>query len=222
MGVDERPEKARTVDAHRPPGELGRDRGERLLLVDPILAAREADRRQGAGDQEGRCDEPHRSRIGTGADGLKRIQAGKRLPLKSNRRWGVTKLKEPQEQFLDENPFVGIVTTLRDDGSPHSTVVWVDVEDGKPSFNTATGRAKPAHLEHDPRASLLVIDPNDPYKWVAVNGHVQVTDNGADAQIDKLSKKYIGKDEYPWRTPTEQRLKVLIDPEKVDTYGFDS
>lgn len=134
----------------------------------------------------------------------------------------MTKLKEPQEQFLDENPFVGIVTTLREDGSPHSTVVWVDVEDGKPSFNTATGRAKPAHLEHDPRASLLVIDPNDPYKWVAVNGHVQVTDNGADAQIDKLSKKYIGKDEYPWRTPTEQRLKVLIDPEKVDTYGFDS
>jgi len=134
----------------------------------------------------------------------------------------VTQLKEPQKQFLEENPFVGVVTTLREDGSPHSTVVWVDVDDGKPSFNTATGRAKPAHLEHDPRASLIVVDPNDSYKWDVVSGRVHVTEEGADAQIDKLAKKYIGKDEYPWHKPTEQRLKVLIDPEKVDTSGFDS
>jgi PPOX class probable F420-dependent enzyme len=133
----------------------------------------------------------------------------------------VTQLKERQKQFLDDNPYVGVVTTLREDGSPHSTIVWVDVEDGKPSFNTASGRAKPKHLEHDPRASLLVVDPNDAYKWVAVSGRARVTQEGADAQIDKLAKKYIGKDEYPWRKPTEQRLKVLIEPEKVDTSGFD-
>ena len=133
----------------------------------------------------------------------------------------MTQLKEPQKQFLDQNPFVGVVTTLREDGSPHSTIVWVDVEDGKPSFNTASGRAKPKHLEHDPRASLLVVDPNNSYKWVAVSGHAQVTEEGADAQIDKLAKKYIGKDEYPWRDPAEQRLKVLIEPEKVDVSGFD-
>jgi PPOX class probable F420-dependent enzyme len=131
-------------------------------------------------------------------------------------------LKEQEKQFLDENPFVGIVTTLRDDGSPHSTVVWVDVEDGKPSFNTALGRAKPNHLQHDPRASLLVVDPDDAYKWVAVSGHTQLTEKGADAQIDKLAKKYIGKDEYPWRKPTETRVKVLIEPEKVDASGFDN
>ena len=133
----------------------------------------------------------------------------------------MTQLKEPQKEFLDENPYVGVVTTLREDGSPHSTIVWVDVENGKPSFNTATGRAKPKHLEHDPRASLLVVDPNNTAKWVAVSGHAQVTREGADAQIDKLAKKYIGKDEYPWRNAAEQRLKVLIEPEKVDTSGFD-
>ena len=129
-------------------------------------------------------------------------------------------LKDKQRQFLDENPYVGVVTTLRDDGSPHSTVVWVDVEDGKVSFNTARGRAKPEHLEHDPRASLIVVDPNDSYKWVAVSGHAEMTEEGADAQIDKLAKKYIGKDAYPWRKPTETRLKVLIEPEKVDASGF--
>ena len=130
-------------------------------------------------------------------------------------------LKDEQREFLDRNPFVGTVTTLRPDGSPHSTVVWVDVEDGKVSFNTALGRAKPRHLEHDPRASILVIDPNDPFKWVAVEGHVELTEEGADEQIDKLAKKYIGKDTYPWRNPDETRVKVLIEPEHVDAAGFD-
>ena len=130
-------------------------------------------------------------------------------------------LKDDQRRFLDENPYVGVVTTLRQDGSPHSTIVWVDVEDGKVSFNTARGRAKPNHLERDPRASLLVVDPNNPYKWVAVSGHAELTEDGADAQIDKLAKKYIGKDEYPWRSPTETRVKVLIEPEHVDASGFD-
>ncbi len=88
-------------------------------------------------------------------------------------------------------------------------------------FNTARGRAKPRYLEHDPRASLLVVDPNDPYKWVAVGGHVELTEEGADEQIDKLAKKYLGKDEYPFRNPEETRVSVRITPEHVDASGFD-
>jgi PPOX class probable F420-dependent enzyme len=133
----------------------------------------------------------------------------------------MAKLEDKQKQFLDENAYVGTVTTLREDGSPHSTVVWVDVEDGKVSFNTARGRAKPKHLEHDPRASLLMVDPADSFKWVSVSGHAELTEQGADAQIDKLAKKYLGKDEYPWRNPEETRVKVLIEPEKVTASGFD-
>jgi PPOX class probable F420-dependent enzyme len=133
----------------------------------------------------------------------------------------MARITDKQKQFLAENPFVGVVTDLRKDGSPHSTVVWVDVEDGKVSFNTARGRTKPLNLEHDPRASLLVVDPNDPYRWVSVSGTAELTEEGADAQIDKLAKKYIGQDEYPWRRPDETRVKVLIEPEKVDASGFD-
>jgi PPOX class probable F420-dependent enzyme len=133
----------------------------------------------------------------------------------------MAKLEDKQKQFLADNPFVGTVTTLREDGSPHSTVVWVDVEGGKVSFNTARGRAKPRHLEHDPRASLLMVDPSNSFKWVAVSGHTELTEEGADAQIDKLAKKYLGKDEYPWRNPEETRVKVLIEPEKVTASGFD-
>jgi PPOX class probable F420-dependent enzyme len=133
----------------------------------------------------------------------------------------MAKLDEKPRKFLDESPNVGVVTTLRADGSPHSTIVWVDVEDGKVSFNTARGRTKSKNLEHDPRASLLMVDPNNAWKWVAVSGPAELTEEGADAQIDKLAKKYLGKDEYPWRSPEETRVKVLIEPEKVDATGFD-
>jgi PPOX class probable F420-dependent enzyme len=133
----------------------------------------------------------------------------------------MARLNAKERSFLEDNAYVGTLTTLRKDGSPHSTVVWVDVDDGKVSFNTARGRAKPRHLERDPRASLVVVDPNDTYKWVAISGRTQMTEEGADEQIDKLAKKYLDKDKYPWRKPEEQRLKVLIEPEKIDTYGFD-
>lgn len=133
----------------------------------------------------------------------------------------MAQLEERKRRFLEENPFVGTVTTLRADGSPHSTIVWVDVDDGKVSFNTARGRAKSEHLEQDPRASVLVVDPNDSYKWVSVSGPAQLTEEGADAQIDKLAKKYMGAETYPWRKPDETRVKVVIEPQQVDAAGFD-
>ena len=133
----------------------------------------------------------------------------------------MTKLNEKHKQFL-EQPFVGTVTTLREDGSPHSTIVWVDVDDGVVSFNTAYGRAKPNHLLKDPRAGVLVVDPSDPFKWVSVDGHAELTTDGADAQIDKLAKKYMGVDEYPYRNEAEQRVTVRITPEHITTAGLDS
>src|SRR3954451_16486859 len=134
----------------------------------------------------------------------------------------MAKLDEQPRKFLEENPFAGVATTLREDGSPHSTIVWVDVDGGQPSFNTARGRAKDRHLQRDPRVSLVMVDPADQYRWVSVSGRAELTEDGADAQIDKLAKKYLGKDEYPWRKAEETRVKVLIEPEKVDASGFDN
>lgn len=132
----------------------------------------------------------------------------------------MTTLDDKARKFL-EQPYVGTVTTLRQDGSPHSTIVWVDVDDDGLSFNTAAGRAKPRNLERDPRISLLVVDPEDTYKWVSISGTAELTTDGAEGQIDRLAKKYLGQDEYPWRKPEEQRIKVRINPEHVDSYGFD-
>jgi len=133
----------------------------------------------------------------------------------------IAKLDEKQKAFL-EQPFVGVVTTLREDGSPHNTVVWVDVDDGAASFNTATGRAKPRNLEQDQRVALTVVDPSDDHKWIAVDGRADVTTDGADPQIDKLAKKYLGVDAYPYHKAGEQRLKIRIAPEHITAVGLDS
>jgi PPOX class probable F420-dependent enzyme len=129
-------------------------------------------------------------------------------------------LTEKQKAFLEE-PHVGIATTLRPDGSPHATVVWVDVEDGVPSFNTAYGRVKPNNLERDPRVSLTVVDPRDSYRWLSVSGRAELTTEGADDQIDSLARKYTDHDSYPWRAEGEQRVTVRVHPDRVTAYGLD-
>ena len=129
-------------------------------------------------------------------------------------------LTESQREFL-ENPFVGTITDLRPDGSPHTTVVWVDVDGDSVSFNTAHGRAKPRYIANDGRVSLTVVDPGDPYRWISVSGRATLVDEGADEQIDRLAKKYIGADSYPFRAPGEQRVTVRITIEKIDARGLD-
>jgi len=129
-------------------------------------------------------------------------------------------LTDAQREFL-ANPFVGVVTDLRPDGSPHSTIVWVDVDDDEVSFNTAYGRAKPTYIGRDGRVALTVVDPQDPYRWLSVSGTATLVDEGADEQIDRLAKKYIGADSYPFRQPGEQRVSVRIAVEKIDGRGLD-
>jgi PPOX class probable F420-dependent enzyme len=133
----------------------------------------------------------------------------------------VNRLTDAQRQFL-ENPFVGVITDVRPDGSPHSTIVWIDVDDDGVSFNTAHGRAKPRYIANDSRVSLAVVDPQDPYRWLSISGTATLVDEGADDQIDRLAKKYIGADSYPFRQPGERRVTVRIAVEKVDASGFDS
>lgn len=130
------------------------------------------------------------------------------------------KLTDAQRAFL-EQPFVGTITDLRPDGSPHTTVVWVDVDDDGISFNTAHGRAKPRYIVADARVSLTVVDPSNPYRWVSLDGRAVLVDEGADDQIDRLAKKYIGKDSYPFRAPGEQRVTVRITPNRIESRGLE-
>ena len=98
------------------------------------------------------------------------------------------------------------------DGFPQVTPVWVELEDGRVTVNTAEGRTKHRNIRRDPRVSLSAVDPDDPYRAVTVKGRASMTTEGADEQIDRLAKKYRGTDKYEWRQPGEVRVKVLIDP----------
>jgi PPOX class probable F420-dependent enzyme len=124
-------------------------------------------------------------------------------------------LTESQLAFFDE-PNFGIVTTLRPDGSPQSTIVWVERDGDTVSFNTAYGRTKPGNLERDARVSVLVTAP-DFYHWIAVDGRAELTTDEAEEQIDRLSRKYDGK---PWDyVEGQRRVRVRVLPERVTAYG---
>jgi PPOX class probable F420-dependent enzyme len=129
----------------------------------------------------------------------------------------VTQLSAEQAGLLAGANY-GVVTTLRPDGSPHSTVVWVDVDDGVPVFNTAKGRVKEQNLEQNARLALLVVEGGDFYRWLSIDGRAELTDAGAEEKIDALSRKYDGK---PWEyVAGQERVTVRILPDRVVTYGF--
>lgn len=131
----------------------------------------------------------------------------------------VAKLTESQARMFME-PYYAVATTVRPDGSPQSTVVWVDYDGENVVFNTAEGRYKPMYIRQAGRAGVHVTHPDDPYKWVSVAGPAVLSHEGADEHIDKLAKKYLGADSYPFRKEGEQRVIVRIKPEHVNSSGL--
>jgi PPOX class probable F420-dependent enzyme len=131
----------------------------------------------------------------------------------------VAKLTDAQAHMFTE-PYYGVVSTVRKDGSPHQSVVWVDYDGENVVFNTAEGRYKPKYIRQNGRAGVHVTHPEDPYKWVSVAGPAELTHEGADEHIDKLAKKYLGADSYPFRREGEQRVIVRIKPEHVNSSGL--
>lgn len=110
--------------------------------------------------------------------------------------------------------------TLMPDGSPQVTPVWVDLEGDLVIFNSAKGRQKDKNVRRDPRVSLALIDPDNPYRYLEIRGRVtEIVEEGADAHIDKLAKKYLGVDKYPYRQAGEVRVMYKIQPERTNMMG---
>jgi len=127
---------------------------------------------------------------------------------------------EGRSRELLEEPNFCFVATLRRDGTPHVTPVWVDVDGDTVVLNSAKGRAWPANLRRDPRVTLTVASRENPYEYVSIRGRLaSETEEGADAHIDAMAKKYLGQDEYPFRQPGEERIIVRIEPEQVRYNG---
>ncbi len=125
-----------------------------------------------------------------------------------------TELSE-KAKTLVRRPVLANVATVDTEGRPQVTPVWIDLDGDDLVFNTARGRVKQANLESDPRVAVSVVDPDDPFNVVVVRGVVEGTEEGADAHIDSLAKKYMGLDSYPMRTPGEVRVKYTVKADKV-------
>ena len=112
------------------------------------------------------------------------------------------------------------VATLREDGTVHGVPVWVDIQDGRPVVNSVEGRAWPRNLQRDPRVTLTIQNMENPYEYLEIRGReVERTTEGASEHIDQLAKKYLDKDEYPFRQPGEQRVIIRIEPEHAKVWG---
>ena len=112
------------------------------------------------------------------------------------------------------------LATLMPDGSPQVTPVWFFYENGKFIVNTARGRVKDKNMSQNARVALSITDPDNPYAHIAVRGKiVRETEEGADASIDALAKKYLGVDKYPGRKPGEVRVIYEIEPTSVSAMG---
>ncbi len=111
---------------------------------------------------------------------------------------------------LIDRPLIASVATVDAEGRPQLTPVWIDRDGDDLVFNTARGRAKVTNLERNPHVAVSVVDPDDPYNVVVVRGEVEGTEEGADAQIDALAKKYLGLDSYPLRQPGEVRVTYRV------------
>ncbi|HEX2385664.1 MAG TPA: PPOX class F420-dependent oxidoreductase [Candidatus Binatia bacterium] len=112
------------------------------------------------------------------------------------------------------------LATLMPDGTPQVTPVWVDYDGRHVIVNSAKGRLKDKNMRRNKQVALSLADPENPYRYLALQGRVtEVTEQGADAHIDSMAKKYLGKDKYPFRAPGEVRVLYKIEPDKVSTYG---
>jgi len=124
----------------------------------------------------------------------------------------VAELPEAAKKLLDEPQLAHFVTLMKD-GSPQVTPVWLDYTDGMIRVNTARGRVKDRNMKVGSRVALSIQDPENPYRYVQIRGKVaKETEQGADAHIDSLAKKYMGVDSYPFRNAAEKRVIYFIEP----------
>ena len=87
-------------------------------------------------------------------------------------------------------PVHGVLTTLMTDGQPQSTLVWCDYDGECACVNTTLERQKGRNLAADPRATLLLVDPEDTGRYLEIRGEVELVREGALAHLDALTRKY--------------------------------
>jgi len=128
-------------------------------------------------------------------------------------------IPEKYRDLFTKKAFASLAT-LMPDGRPQVTPVWCDVEGDLVIVNSAKGRQKDRNLRRDPRVALSITDPENPYRYLELRGRVvEITEQGAAAHIDKMAKKYLGVDKYPYSQSGEVRVMYKIQPDHATMMG---
>lgn len=129
-------------------------------------------------------------------------------------------LQKYADLLRDDRKALANVGTVMPDGSPQVTPMWFDYDGKVLRVNSAKGRVKDRNMRRNPAVAVSIVDPDNAYRYVAVRGRViEITEDGADAHIDRLAKKYLGEDHYPHRRQGEVRVTYKIAPERVSGMG---
>jgi len=126
-----------------------------------------------------------------------------------------------KSNFLDlfDKKTFGVLSTLEEDGSPQSSVIWIDINKEYILFNSIKKRQKYKNIKRDPRVSLLILDPENNYRYLEIRGIIEkISTKGAEEFVDKLAKRYMGKETYPYHRPGITRVIYYLQPEKVHYY----
>lgn len=128
-------------------------------------------------------------------------------------------IPEKYKDLFEKKAFANLAT-VNADGTPQVTPVWVDYDGDYVLVNSARGRRKDKNMERNSAVALSIQDPDNPYRYLEVRGRVtEITEQDADKHIDKMAKKYIGQDKYPWSKPEEVRVIYKIKPEHTSQMG---
>lgn len=130
-----------------------------------------------------------------------------------------TSIPDNYRDLFDKKAFAHLATIMPD-GRPQVTPVWCDLDGNHVVVNSAKGRQKDRNMRRDPRVTVTISDPENPYRYLEVRGRVaEITEEGADDHIDRMAKKYLGQDRYPYRQPNEVRVLYRVEPEKFSFMG---
>jgi len=128
-------------------------------------------------------------------------------------------IPEQYRDLFDKKAFASLATIMPN-GQPQVTPVWCDFDGSHVIVNSAKGRRKDRNMRSDPRVSLSISDPDNPYRYLEVRGTVvEFTEDGADDHIDSMAKKYMGVDSYPYRQAREVRVIYKIEPQRFSFMG---
>ena len=123
---------------------------------------------------------------------------------------------------LLQEPVHGVLTTMMPDGTPQSSIVWVDYDGEYVLINTTLERRKGRNMRANPKVALLIIDPKNASRWIEVRGRVrEMTRAGAEAHADQLTQRYTAKEHFYGdiyaveQKQKETRVIVKIEPIKV-------